>query len=142
MRLPASARRLLKAAVSAQKNAYCPLTGYAVGAAVLGESGRIYPGSNIESPTGILHVCADRAAIFNALSHGERRIRAIATASKASVPCGACRQAILEFGTGDTPVYSLIQAPARGKARLIRTAISKLMPMAHTSDLIPAKARP
>ena len=86
-------------------------------------------------------LCADRAAIFNALSHGERRIRAIATVSRGSVPCGVCRQAILEFGMGDTPVYSLFQETASGRKKLVKTSISKLMPAAHTEKTLKRKAR-
>ena len=140
MRAPSAARRLVAAARRARAHACCPLTGYAVGAAVLGESGRIYSGANVESLTGIVHVCADRAALFNALSHGERRIRAIATVSAGSVPCGFCRQAILEFAAGDAAVYS-VQADARGGTeRLVKTTISRLLPMAHTPDTV-ARAR-
>ena len=130
------AARLLKAARAARKRAVCPLTGYAVGAAVLGESGRIYPGANVESRTGIIHICADRAAIFNALSHGEKHIKAIATVSAGSVPCGACRQAILEFGSGDTPIYSLQLDGPLGRETVVSTRISKLLPSAHTPELV------
>lgn len=136
MSLPASARKLIAAARAARRNAYCPLTGYSVGAAVLGESGRVYAGANVESQTGIVHVCADRAALFNALSSGERRIRAIATVSAGSVPCGFCRQAILEFGAGDTPIYSVQADPRSGRERLVRTTISRLLPMAHTPETL------
>ncbi len=132
IQIPPEARRLIETAVAARKNAYCPYSRYAVGAAVLGGSGRIYPGCNVETPTLIAHICAERAAIFNAFTHGEREIRAVATVSKASEPCGACRQMILEFGIGDTPIYSLHHDPARGVHRLLKTSISKLMPRAHT----------
>ena len=75
---------------------------------------------------------AERNAIFSAFTHGEREILAVATVSKASTSCGACRQLILEFGVGDTPIYSVCEDPAHGKERLIRTSISRLMPRAHT----------
>ena len=132
MKVPPKVQRLIRAAVKAQAHAYCPLTRYAVGAAVLGESGRIYPGVNVESPTGILHVCAERAAIFSALSAGERLIKAVATVSRGSFPCGVCRQALLEFGAGDIPVYSVLQDPLSGPVRVEETRVSRLLPEAHT----------
>lgn len=127
---------LIEAALAARKSAYCPSTGYAVGAAVAGESGRIYPGCNVESPTAILNVCAERSAIYSALAHGERRITAVSTASAASLPCGVCRQALLEFGGVDTPVFSVMLGRGAGKRRVVKTTVGKLLPGAHTGATV------
>jgi cytidine deaminase len=129
-------RLLIEAAIAAQKNAYATWTRYKVGASVLGGSGKIYPGCNIESPTGIIHTCAERAAIFNAVSHGEKRILAVCTVSGGSYPCGACRQAIQEFGGSKIPIYSLMRGRAPGKWRVAKTTVARLLPGAHTSETI------
>ena len=129
-------RALIESAKKAQKHSFCPYSHYAVGAAVQGGSGRIYTGANVESPTLIAAICAERNAIFSAIAHGERKILAVATVCKDSEPCGACRQVILEFSAGDTPIYSVHQNPAGGRERLIRTSISRLMPMAHTGKKV------
>lgn len=129
--MTAKHRALIAAAKRVRKNAYCPYSRYPVGAAVLGRSGRIYAGVNVEAPSLIAHICAERNAIFSAITAGERRILAVATVSRSSTSCGACRQAILEFGDGDVPIYS-VREDARGKERVLRTSIRKLMPHSHT----------
>ena len=126
-------RRLIEAARRVRPNAYAPYSRYRCGAAVLAGSGRIFSGVNVETPTLIGHVCAERNAIFSAITAGEREILAVATVSEGSEPCGNCRQMILEFGRGDIPVYSVHQAFPSGKPRVVSTSISRLMPMAHTA---------
>ena len=87
----------------AAKHAYAPYSRFAVGAAVLGASGRIHVGANVENASYGLSMCAERAAIFRAVTEGERTIDAVClyTATAApSAPCGACRQVIQEFGSG------------------------------------------
>lgn len=133
--------KLVNAALAARKNAFCPLTGYAVGAAVMGVSGKIYGGCNIESKTGILHTCAERAAIFCAVSQGERAIIAVSTASAGSFPCGFCRQAICEFGGPDTPVFSVMAGKPGSKPTVAKTTLRKLLPGAHTSKTIERYAK-
>src|SRR5512146_2259972 len=101
MTLNAETRQnLIEAAVQARRWAYTPYSHYAVGAALLTESGKIYDGVNIENaayPTGI---CAERVAVFKAVSEGERRFTAIAVVtSNGGTPCGSCRQVLAEFGT-------------------------------------------
>ena len=91
-------RRLAR---EAAQRAYAPYSGFPVGAAVLGASGRIHAGANVENAAYGLSMCAERSAIFRALAEGERRIEAIClyTPTPApSTPCGACRQVIQEFG--------------------------------------------
>lgn len=91
---------LVHSAREARRWAYAPYSQYAVGAALVTDSGRIYDGVNVENaayPTGI---CAERVAVFKAVSEGERRFSAIAVVTKnGGTPCGACRQVLAEFGS-------------------------------------------
>lgn len=91
---------LIKQAILAKKNAYVPYSKFHVGAAVLTESGEIYTGCNIECASYTPTICAERVAIFKAISEGEKKIKAIAIAGDSSYtyPCGVCRQVIREFG--------------------------------------------
>lgn len=90
---------LLTLARKAMANSYSPYSRYAVGAALLCADGRVYQGCNIENASFGLTNCAERTALFKAVSEGEREFTAIAIASNGSAPypCGACRQALNEF---------------------------------------------
>jgi len=92
---------MLQKAKEASKNAYCPYSNFPVGACVLYESGREYPGCNVENASYGLSLCAERNAISNAVAQGEKtKIKAIAIYSpnqKRCMPCGACRQWLSEF---------------------------------------------
>jgi cytidine deaminase len=104
---------LVRAAREARKQAYCPYSGFAVGAALLAASGRIYHGCNIENASYSVTVCAERAALFTAVSAGERRFEAIAVVAAGSSPprpCGPCLQALVEFA----PELRLYLATADG----------------------------
>jgi cytidine deaminase len=97
---------LLTAALAAREHAHAPYSNFAVGAALEDESGRIHTGCNVENATYGLTICAERVAVFKAVSEGARRFRriAIATAAeKLAPPCGACRQILWEF-CGDIEV--------------------------------------
>ena len=91
---------LMNEAKDASKNSYSPFSRFAVGAAVLASSGKIYKGCNVENSSFGLTNCAERTAIFKAVSEGEREILAVAIYSPNSdscYPCGACRQVLYEF---------------------------------------------
>jgi cytidine deaminase len=97
---------LIVAAKQARENAHAPFSNFRVGAAVRANSGRVYTGCNIENATLGLTCCAERVAIFKAMSEGERGFDAIAVVTDVEAltpPCGACRQIIWEF-CGDIPV--------------------------------------
>jgi cytidine deaminase len=95
---PIDRRELLRQAAAAREQAYAPYSDFAVGAALLGESGRFYTGCNIENVSFGLTVCAERVALFKAVSEGERHFRAVAVVTSTGVtPCGACRQVLSEF---------------------------------------------
>lgn len=89
-------------AVEARKNAYAPYSGFAVGAALLSKGRRVFTGCNVENASYGLTVCAERVALFKAVSEGVREFEAIAVACGETPcsPCGACRQVLYEFAPG------------------------------------------
>jgi cytidine deaminase len=92
-------RKLINAALSARAYAYAPYSHYPVGAALLTQTGKIYSGVNIENAAYPTSMCAERVAVFKAVSEGELQFQAMAVAtSNAGTPCGACRQVLSEFG--------------------------------------------
>jgi cytidine deaminase len=100
--------KLLDAAAAARSQAYAHYSGFLVGAAVLAD-GRIYSGCNIENASYGLTNCAERTAIFKAVSEGVRKIDAMAVVADSPgpvSPCGACRQVLAEFAHGHIPVYT------------------------------------
>lgn len=101
---------LMNKAKEASKTSYSPFSRFAVGAAVLCASGKIYQGCNVENSSFGLTICAERCAIFKAVSEGEREILAVAIYSPNSdncYPCGACRQVMYEF-QGDDEEISVV----------------------------------
>jgi len=104
---------LVAAARAVRRHAHAPYSRFAVGAAVRDERGRVHVGCNVENASYGLTICAERVAIFKALSEGEREFAAIAVVADTgspTPPCGACRQIIWEF-CGDVPV--ILATPAR-----------------------------
>jgi len=98
---------LLHAARHARGSAYAPYSGFAVGAAVVTGSGKVYAGCNVENASYGLTICAERVAIAKAVSEGERVIRAVAIVAgedEIARPCGACLQVMAEFAPGDEPL--------------------------------------
>lgn len=101
---------LMNRAKEASKTSYSPFSRFAVGAAVLASSGKIYEGCNVENSSFGLTICAERCAIFKAISEGEKEILAVAIYSPnadSCYPCGACRQVMYEF-QGDKDEISVI----------------------------------
>ena len=105
-------RELIDLAIRAQANAYAPYSGFKVGAALLCEDGEVFVGANVENSSFGLTNCAERSALFAAVSGGKRSFKAIAVVGGADgvvsdfcPPCGACRQALAEFSPkGDLEV--------------------------------------
>ena len=127
-------RSLMEAAVTARQYAYSPYSGYRVGAALLGKSGKIYTGCNVESASYTPTNCAERTAVFKAISEGEREFSAIAVVGgsgdsidPACTPCGVCRQVLAEFCAPTTPVIM-------GTPDSLRVlTLEELLPFAFTS---------
>ena len=114
-----SAGELIEAAKAVRESAHAPFSNFKVGAAVESEDGRIFTGCNVENATYGLSVCAERVAIFKAISEGARqfsRICVVADTETLTPPCGACRQIIWEF-CGDAEV---ILANLEGQVALHR----------------------
>ncbi len=110
---------LIAAALTARQNAYAPHSNFRVGAAVRANTGRIFSGCNVENATYGLTLCAERVAIFKAISEGERGFDAVAVVADTdslTPPCGACRQIIWEF-CGDAEI---ILANLHGKTEHYR----------------------
>ena len=92
-------KELLQAAKEAQQDAYVPYSKYRVGAALLTEAGKLYQGANIENAAYPVSICAERVAVFKAVSEGEKEFKGIAVVTRdGGSPCGSCRQVIAEFG--------------------------------------------
>jgi len=119
--------KLMQNAHKAAKNAYAPYSEFRVGAALEMASGKIICGANVENRSYGLSNCAERTAIFTALTMGERVIRAIAVAgpdsSEPLPPCGACRQVISEFCNSETPLYY-----DDGNGSYLSTTVGKIYP--------------
>jgi len=95
-----SDEKLLEIAKNATRNSYAPYSNIHVGAAIVTEDGKIFTGTNIENSSYGLSICAERVAVFNAVSNGYRKfkkITIITSEGKGIMPCGACRQVLAEF---------------------------------------------
>lgn len=104
-----SYKELMKQAIQARERAYCPYSGFAVGAALLCKDGTVYTGCNIENASYSPTNCAERTAFFKAVSEGRQEFVAIAIAGgsdklQTCYPCGVCRQVMAEFCNGDFEV--------------------------------------
>ena len=121
---------LVRIANQVRKWAYAPYSKYQVGAAVLTESGRVYDGVNIENAAYPVTVCAERVAIFKAISNGEKEFQAIAVVTKnGGMPCGSCRQVMAEF----SPEMLVIIAD-ENEAIKTEMKVSDLLPGAFRAD--------
>jgi len=118
---------LIAKAMEAREKAHAPYSDFAVGAALLARSGRVYTGCNVENASYGLSICAERTAVFKAVSEGERDFEAIAVVTEKGVtPCGACRQVLLEFGED----IQVIVANGAGEYRVF--TLQELLPQAFT----------
>ena len=126
--------QLIETALAARKWAYAPYSKYKVGAALLTASGKIYDGINIENAAYPSGICAERVAVFKAVSEGELEFNAIVVATNnGGTPCGACRQVLAEFGL-DTEVIIV-----NGKGTVTEeTSVKDLLPGAFTSSSLKA----
>ena len=125
--------KLIAAARAARENAHAPFSNFRVGAAVRSKSGRIFAGCNVENATYGLTLCAERVAIFKAVSEGERGFDAVAVVTDTETltpPCGACRQIIWEF-CGDVEV---ILGNLKGQSAVHR--MSALLPLPFDASLL------
>jgi len=128
---------LVALAAQARRHAYAPYSHFAVGAALLAQSGRVYTGANVENASYGLAVCAERVAVWQAVAAGERDFTAIAVVTENGVsPCGACRQVLAEFA-GDPRTLRLIVADAQGRRRTF--TLAELLPEAFTPEQLPRK---
>ncbi len=100
-------KELLLAAKQISQNAYAKYSGYRLGAALLGKSGTVYTGVNVENASFGMTNCAERSALFSAIGKGERQFSALAIfvqSDQLFPPCGACRQVLSEFCSKDLPI--------------------------------------
>lgn len=120
---------LAQKAREALENAYCPYSGYHVGAAILTADGKIYTGCNIENGSYGATNCAERTAVFKAVSEGEREFTAMAIfaeeGSAPPFPCGICRQVLSEFCSPDMPIIIF-----DGEKSVYNTSLEELLPFA------------
>jgi len=126
---------LIDLANTARQRAYAPYSNYPVGAALRTKSGRIFTGVNIENAAYPHTMCAERVAIFKAVSEGEKEFEIISVVTdNGGSPCGGCRQVMAEFGL-DTIVLM-----ADGSGKLIKeTTVKELLPEAFTPDHLRTK---
>lgn len=126
-------RELIRAAFRAREYAYAPYSHFAVGAALLSQSGKIYTGCNIECASYSVTNCAERTALFKAVSEGECNFTAIAVVgartdrsddSLITSPCGVCRQALYEFGGAE-----LLVIMAKSEDDFTEMTLGKLLPL-------------
>ena len=129
---------LEEAALEVQARAYCPYSEYPVGAALLGKSGRIYAGCNVENAAYGHSICAERSAIVQMIAAGDRVPIAVVVVTRGpqpGTPCGACRQMLVEFAE-DLPVRLMVNgAPERTR----NTTLAELLPDAFRPEVLLTK---
>jgi len=125
-------KKLIHHAIAMMEKAYAPYSKYKVGAAVLTEDETIIGGCNVESSSYGLTCCAERTALFTAVSKGHLSFKALAVASKNSGnPCGACRQVIWDI-CGEIKIYTV-----DGEGNILETTSADLLPDAFGEDMLP-----
>ena len=131
-------KKLIEAAQKAKEYSYSPHSNFRVGAAIITQSGNIYTGCNIENSSFSLTICAERTAIFKAVSDGQRKFAAIAIVTDLKdpiPPCGACRQVLMDMA-GDIDVII-----AGNKGDNIVSKLSKLLPMPFDGSMLNHKTK-
>jgi len=126
-------KELIEAATAVRENAYAPFSEFKVGSALETDDGEIITGSNVESASYGLTVCAERVAVWTAISQGKRKVKKIAVVAdteELTPPCGVCRQIIWEFG-GDIPV---VLANLRGDTETVQ--MKDLLPRAFDTKFL------
>ena len=131
-------RQLIETAIRMTERSYCPYSNFAVGAALLTTGGKIYTGCNIENAAFSPTVCAERTAVFKAVSEGEKDFRAIAVVGGPkgkdrvySAPCGVCRQVLAEFT--DAESFLVIIAVSEEDYRI--STLAELLPAAFGPEM-------
>ena len=126
---------LIDLAIEARRRAYAPYSRYPVGAALRTKSGKVFTGVNVENAAYPTSICAERTAVFKAVSEGEREFEVIAVVTdNGGSPCGSCRQVLAEFGL-DTIVLI-----ANGDGKLLQeTTVKELLPGAFTPEQLVKK---
>lgn len=119
---------LVHKAFEAKKNAYIPYSHFAVGAAVLCTDGKIYTGCNIENASYPAGLCAERTAIFKAVSEGSLKLSAIAVTAS---PCGICRQVMAEFADSDFKIYI-----CKDEENYDEYTLDELLPLSFNSEAL------
>lgn len=124
---------LVEQALKVREHAYAPYSKFFVGSALLGESGRVYLGCNVENSSYGLCVCAERSAVARAITDGEQRFKGIVVATQSeppSPPCGMCRQTLAEFAL-HMPVLLVNPQGSR-----VETSLDELFPMSFTNEYL------
>jgi cytidine deaminase len=127
--------QLVRAAARARQNAVAPYSKFLVGAALLTRRGKIITGANVESASYGLTCCAERVALFKALTEGQNSFVAIAVVTRVSggaMPCGACRQLLAEYA----PHATIYVADSRALKRIRAFQIADLLPGAFRGDAL------
>ncbi|MCP5063839.1 MAG: cytidine deaminase [Ignavibacteriae bacterium] len=125
---------LLQIAKKVKSKAYCSYSNFHVGAALLTDDGDVYTGVNVENSSYSLTICAERVAVFKAISEGKRNFKAIALTSdseKVITPCGACRQVLSEFGNKD---FEVVMMNNSDEIRIMK--LEELLPHSFDKDYL------
>ena len=127
-----SNNELIQKAIEMRSQALAPYSNYKVGAAVLTESGKIFGGCNIENSSYSLTICAERVALFKAISEGETKFKALSVSTNnAGMPCGACRQVIWDI-CGNIPILI-----CNNNKLITKTESIRLLPMPFDNTKLP-----
>ena len=128
---------LVELAIEAREHSYCTYSGFAVGAALLTKSGKVYQGCNIENVSFTPTICAERTAFFKAVYDGEREFEAIAIVggpagkpiSSPCAPCGVCRQVMREFCKDDFKIYL-----GKGDGTYVESSLIEMLPFSFSGS--------